>query len=67
MLQPLDVHEPSERMQPLRQILEKPGLQDLQQERADHHTPDAADPAKYNHDQHHDRDREHEHLGGRRL
>jgi hypothetical protein len=67
MLQPFDIDEATERMQPLRQIFEKPGLQDLKDERADHDAPDAADPAEDDHHQHHDRDWKHEHLRGRGL
>jgi len=63
------IRELKERMgvQPLRQIFEKPRLQDLKDERADHNASDAADPAEDDHHQHHDRDWKHEHLRGHGL
>ena len=54
--------QPAQRMQPAGQILQKPGLQHLQDQRAEHDAPDAADPAEHDHHQDHDRDRETEHL-----
>ena len=67
MPQPADVNQPAERLQPAREILEHPGLQDLEDQRADHHAPYAADAAENDHDQDHDRHRKHEHVRGRGL
>ena len=64
--QPLSTSRP-ERMQPLRQVLQPPGLQKLQDEGAQHHTPHAADATEHDHHQDHHRDRKAEHLGCRGL
>ena len=59
--------QPAQRMQPSGQILQKPGLQHLQDQRAEDDAPDAADPAEHDHHQDHHRDREAEHFRGRGL
>ncbi len=67
MLKPVDIDQTAKRVKPLRQILENPGLQDLQQHRADDDAPDAADAAEHDHDEDHDRHRKHEHVRRRGL
>ena len=52
---------------PAGEVLEPPGLQQLQQHRAGDHAPDAADAAEHHHDEDHHRDREAEHVRRRGL
>ncbi len=66
-LEKADMGEAAERMRPFRQILQEPGLQKLQKQRAEHDARNAAHAAEHDHDQHHDRHREHEHFRRRRL
>ena len=67
MLQPGIVHHVAQRIQPAGQILQPPRLQQLQDERAQHHAPHTADAAEHDHHQDHHRDREAEHFRCRGL
>ena len=67
LLQPGLVDRGAEGVDPAGHVLQKPGLQQLQDDGAEHDAPDAAHAAEHDHHQDHHRDREAEHLRCRGL
>ncbi len=66
-LQPGAAQRAAQHVAPAREVLEEPGLQQLEDDGGQDHAIDAAHAAQHDHDQEHDRNREHEHVRGRRL